>query len=76
MLGYMMGLDQMPGVLTICGTLFAIGGIFYIDKGFRERTAKQATIRDEESCYEESMDDIHNLSVQYGSYQQALKDQL
>lgn len=37
-LGYLMGLDQIPGVMTALGSFFAIYGIWYIDCGARERT--------------------------------------
>jgi hypothetical protein len=36
-LGYGVGLDKLPGFLTAIGTVFAIYGIMYIDKGSRER---------------------------------------
>lgn len=36
-LGYGMGLDALPGIMTAVGTVFAIYGIMYIDKGNRER---------------------------------------
>jgi hypothetical protein len=32
-----MGLDALPGIMTAIGTIFAIYGIMYIDKGGRER---------------------------------------
>ena len=35
--GYGVGLDKLPGFLTAIGTVFAIYGIMYIDKGSRER---------------------------------------
>lgn len=36
-LGYLLGLDKLPGFMTAIGTVFAIYGIMYIDKGSRER---------------------------------------
>jgi len=45
--GYFLGLDGMPGVLTIIATLFAIGGIYYIEKGSRERLAGVEQIKDD-----------------------------
>ena len=36
-LGYACGLDSLPGFMTAVGTLFAIFGIFQIDKGSRDR---------------------------------------
>jgi hypothetical protein len=36
-LGYLAGLDKLPGLMTAVGTVFAIYGIMYIDKGSRER---------------------------------------
>lgn len=36
-LGYVMGLDQLPGYCTAIGSIFAIYGILYIDSGSRER---------------------------------------
>ena len=36
-LGYMFGLDKLPGYLTGLGTLFAIFGIAFIDKGSKKR---------------------------------------
>jgi hypothetical protein len=36
-LGYMLGLDLMPGMMTLVGTVFAVFGIMYIDKGARFR---------------------------------------
>lgn len=36
-LGYMLGLDMMPGLMTLIGTVFAVFGIMYIDKGARLR---------------------------------------
>jgi uncharacterized membrane protein len=36
-LGYSLGLDQLPGIMTAVGSLFAIIGILYIENGTRER---------------------------------------
>jgi len=36
-LGYVLGLDALPGFMTAVGTIFAIFGIMYIDRGARER---------------------------------------
>ena len=36
-LGYMLGLDSLPGIMTAVGTIFAIFGIAFIDRGSRER---------------------------------------
>ena len=36
-LGYAVGLDLLPGFMTILGSIFAIYGIMYIDRGSRER---------------------------------------
>lgn len=38
MLGFSLGLDQLPGAMTGVGTLFAILGIMFIDAGSRDRT--------------------------------------
>ena len=35
--GFMLGLDQMPGVTTLFATISAIVGIYYIERGSRER---------------------------------------
>ena len=37
MLGFSLGLDELPGVMTAVGTLFAVGGIAFIDSGSRDR---------------------------------------
>jgi hypothetical protein len=37
LLGYHFRLDKLPGLLTAIGTVFAIYGIFYIEKGSRQR---------------------------------------
>jgi len=37
MLGFTLGLDKLPGIATAAGTLFAIGGIAFIDSGSRDR---------------------------------------
>jgi hypothetical protein len=42
-LGYICGLDKLPGFMTAIGTVFAIYGIMYIDKGSRERKAVDDT---------------------------------
>lgn len=47
-LGYIFGLDNLPGLLTILGTLAAVGGILFIDKGSRERE-RLTPIKDEEA---------------------------
>lgn len=39
MLGFGLGLDQLPGICTALGTLAAVGGIAFIDSGSRDRTA-------------------------------------
>jgi hypothetical protein len=39
LLGYMLGLDKLPGLMTAVGTVFAIAGIMNIDKGSKERLA-------------------------------------
>jgi len=41
-LGYLCGLDQLPGVMTAAGTVLAICGIMYLEKGSRERKAVEA----------------------------------
>jgi hypothetical protein len=40
MWGYAMGLDQFPGLITIMATVSAIIGIYYIERGSRERLAE------------------------------------
>lgn len=48
LLGYGFRLDKLPGQLTAVGTVFAIYGIFYIEKGNREREElnyKQLTLK-------------------------------
>ena len=42
-LGYIFGLDQLPGWFTALGTLFAIFGIAFIDKGSRKRLKSQSS---------------------------------
>ena len=44
LLGYVFGLDKMPGFMTALGTLFAIFGIAFIDRGSKRRL-KDATAR-------------------------------
>lgn len=39
-LGYFLGLDKMPGILTLVGTLSALAGIVFIAKGDKERSAE------------------------------------
>ena len=36
-LGYFLGLDKLPGLMTLVGTIFAVFGIMHIDKGARAR---------------------------------------
>jgi hypothetical protein len=36
-LGFLLGLDALPGFLTLIGTVFAIYGIVQIERGSRER---------------------------------------
>ena len=44
MLGFGLGLDQLPGAMTGIGTLFAILGIAFIDSGSRDRTAASTQV--------------------------------
>ena len=37
LLGFGLGLDRLPGLMTAFGTLFAVAGIGYIDSGSRDR---------------------------------------
>ena len=48
LLGYMFGLDKMPGMLTALGTLFAIFGIAFIDRGSKRRL-KDAAARSKDN---------------------------
>jgi hypothetical protein len=46
-LGFLLGLDALPGIMTVLGTFCAIAGIIFIEKGSRLRTevdARQAVI--------------------------------
>jgi len=40
-LGFVLGLDALPGLLTLIGTVFAIYGIVQIERGSRERLENQ-----------------------------------
>ncbi len=53
-LGYAFGLDDIPGVATFIGTSFAVLGIWYLEKGNKERIASEAIENDsdfEKSTY-------------------------
>jgi hypothetical protein len=39
--GYLMGLDKMPGLVTFLATISAITGIYYIEKGSRQRVREK-----------------------------------
>ena len=39
-LGCAIGIDEMPGALTLIGTLLAIAGIMFLQKGNNERQVK------------------------------------
>lgn len=45
-LGYAVGLDELPGFFTVIGSVLAIQGIFSIDKGRRDAT-KEKIIHDD-----------------------------
>jgi drug/metabolite transporter (DMT)-like permease len=47
MLGFILGLDKLPGLMTLLGTIFAVFGIMHIDKGSR--------LRAEEAKYKEAI---------------------
>lgn len=55
-LGYAVGLDRMPGVLTLLGAILAIVGIFFIDRGSRERV-KETDSEDDNSFHDDAVDD-------------------
>ena len=40
-LGFMFGLDKIPGLMTLLGTLLAIAGIGYLQKGNNEHQANK-----------------------------------
>ena len=40
-MGFFMGIDHMPGLLTLLGTLLAIAGIMFLQRGNNERQAQQ-----------------------------------
>ena len=42
-LGYAWGIDAMPGLLTLLGTILAIAGIMFLQKGNNERKIQQVT---------------------------------
>lgn len=54
-----MGLDLLPGVLTLLGAIFALGGIFFIDRGSRERLANEA--KDMDNSYLEDFSQGRSL---------------
>lgn len=37
MFGYIIGLDKLPGIISVVGTGCALAGIMYIDRGARKR---------------------------------------
>jgi len=39
LLGYSLGLDLMPGIMTLVGTLCALAGIVFIAQGDKQRSA-------------------------------------
>lgn len=43
-LGFMFGVDKIPGFMTLLGTLFAIAGIWYLQKGNNEKQAQKLDI--------------------------------
>lgn len=44
--GYSMGLDKMPGLVTFLATVSAITGIYYIEKGSRQRVREKREASD------------------------------
>lgn len=54
-LGYLAGLDAIPGFMTAVGTVFAIYGIMYIDRGSRERSAIESGEKGTEEGHELTM---------------------
>lgn len=59
-LGYAFGLDSMPGSMTAVGTLFAIFGIFQIEKGSKAR------LRDTDEKYNDERDSsISDLNMSH-----------
>ena len=43
-LGYTLGIDAMPGLLTLLGTILAIAGIMYLQKGNNEREIQASNV--------------------------------
>ena len=49
LVGYSMGLDKMPGVVTFLATISAITGIYYIERGSRERVRQKQEALEQKS---------------------------
>lgn len=41
-MGFALGLDKLPGWLTLVGTIFTVGGILFLQKGSNTRKANEA----------------------------------
>lgn len=70
-LGYLAGLDAIPGFMTAIGTVFAIYGIMYIDKGNRERQQQLENAHHDDECHEGSDEqrrggNVHDITMRGG----------
>ena len=60
MMGFVLGLDQLPGIMTAIGTLFAVGGIGFIDAGSRDRTNQEQIALEKEQQAADKEDNGNN----------------
>jgi len=69
LLGYSLGLDQLPGIMTAIGTIFAVAGIAFIDSASRDRQhVTYASEKEEQKSYFIAQDSAipspnYNLSI-------------
>ena len=59
LLGFSLGLDKLPGIMTLIGTICAVAGLAFTDSGSRARHRSQQGV----TCSEKEKQDPNNVSI-------------